>query len=100
MRRVGSAQSGCFVIRKHTLQSRARGASQIYYDESRTYSEARLHPYAAGSGDQSGYVDFKAFPVRIAEALEDFRAFDSTVSVQTFYPFIRWANGVNSHLET
>jgi hypothetical protein len=73
---------------------------QVYYDEERTYAEARLHPYTARSGDQSGYVDFKAHPERILDALEDFRPFDSMDCIQTFYSFLRWVNGPDSYLET
>jgi hypothetical protein len=72
----------------------------VYYDDGRTYQEARLHPYTARSGDQSGHVDFKAHPERIPDVLEDFRPFDSTDCVQTFYSFLRWINGPDSHLET
>jgi hypothetical protein len=73
---------------------------QIYYDEGRTYGEARLFPYTPRSAEQSGYIDFKLYPERIQETLEDFRNYASTQAVQTFYSFLRWANGPDSHLET
>lgn len=72
----------------------------VYYDHSRTYATARLHPYTAAQPGESGYVDFKADPQLIPEVLEDFRPFADRPAIQTFYSFLRWINGPSSHLES
>jgi hypothetical protein len=73
---------------------------EVYYDNDRTYPEPRPHPYEAGSPDQSGFVDFKTRPESIETVLEDFRPFASRSAIRTFYSFLRWINGPDSHLET
>lgn len=73
---------------------------RIYYDEERTPLEARLFPYSAANAEQSGHVDFKTNPELIESALEDFRRAADKKAIQTFYSFLRWINGPESHLES
>ena len=72
----------------------------VYYDHERTYSEPRLHPYAAATPEQSGHVDFKERPALIRTVLEDFLPFSDQKAVQTFYSFLEWINEPDCHLET
>jgi hypothetical protein len=73
---------------------------KVYYDNNIVYPQARLHPYAPGAPDQSGYVDFKLEPERISTVLEDFRPYAERPSIQAFYRLLRDINGAASHLET
>lgn len=71
-----------------------------YYDKSAELLEPRLHPYAPAPHSPPGCVDFKAHPELIESTLEDFRPFERWPAIQTFYSFLRWINGPESHLET
>jgi hypothetical protein len=72
----------------------------VYYDENRTYPEARVHPYGPASPGDSGFIDFKKSPELIRTSLEDFRPFEQWQAIQTFYSFLTWINGSDSELET
>lgn len=72
----------------------------VFYDQSRVYSTARLHPYAAAEPGHTGYVDFKKHPDQIEEALEELRPFAEWEAIKTFYEFLRWINGPDSELES
>lgn len=71
-----------------------------FYDDEMTHPSVRLHPYIAIHEGQSGYVDFKREPSRIPDVLEDFKPYAGERAIQTFYEFLRWINGPDSHLET
>lgn len=71
-----------------------------YYDNQRVYEALRLHPYASGNAEQSGYVDFKKEPEKIPSVLEDFKPHSQQPAIQTFYEFLRRVNGRDSFLET
>lgn len=71
-----------------------------YYDKQRTYEVLRLHPYAPGDAEQSGYVDFKNEPEKIPSALEDFKPYSQQPAIQTFYKLLEYINGQDSFLET
>ncbi|MDF2435293.1 MAG: hypothetical protein JWP44_4924 [Mucilaginibacter sp.] len=73
---------------------------EAFYDPTRVYPTARLHPYTGTGANQSGYIDFKASPEQIASALEDFRPFAHREAVQVFYGLLREINGSDSHFET
>lgn len=73
---------------------------EVYYAEELTYPHARLHPYTPGAADQHGYEDFKTNPAAIRIILEDFKPLDHQPAIQTFYAFLEWINGPDSHLET
>jgi hypothetical protein len=66
---------------------------KVYYDAARTYPTARLHPYTE-------YVDFVQHLDQIPVALEDFRPFSDRTAIQTFYDFLRWLNGPDSHFQS
>ncbi len=65
----------------------------MYYDAAKTYPTARLHPYTE-------YVDFVQHLDQIPVALEDFRPFSDRSAIQTFYDFLRWLNGPDSHFQS
>jgi hypothetical protein len=65
----------------------------------------RTHPWTATEyGDEKNaggrYVDFKQFPEKIPETLEDFIPYASWPAVQHFYAFLAWINSSKSGLET
>lgn len=62
--------------------------------------EPRLHPYIASREGDSGFVDFIKHPELIETSLEDFIPFANTKAIQTFYNFLRWANGNSSIFAT
>lgn len=64
-------------------------------------SEPRAHPWRNSSFEGGGsYHDFKERPELIREVLEDFKPFERHQSVQTFYNFLAYLNGPDSHLES
>lgn len=77
-----------------------RSGMVTYYDKQLEPAGSRLHPYTPAPHSPAGCVDFKAHPELIETVLEDFRPFEGRPAIQTFYAFIRWINGPESHLET
>lgn len=71
-----------------------------YYDNHRTYEVLRLHPYAPGGDQQSGYVDFKTDPDKIFSVLEDFIPYSHHPAIQSFYMLLKYINGPASFLES
>lgn len=72
----------------------------VYQDQSEGFPNPRVHPFVAIRRGETGFVDFKHHPERIAEVLEDFVALGHEPAIQTFYRFLAWLNGPDSLLES
>lgn len=72
----------------------------VYQDQSEGFKKARVHPFVSVRKGEGGSVDFKRYPERIPEVLEDFVALGHETAIQTFYRFLVWLNGPDSLLES
>lgn len=72
----------------------------VYHKQSEGFKKPRVHPYFSTRPGEAGFVDFKRYPERIAEVLEDFVPLGYETAIQTFYRFLAWLNGPDSLLES
>jgi hypothetical protein len=69
--------------------------------EKRLREIPRSHPWTSSTEDsRANYVDLRANPQSVREALEDYKPYEDQLGIQRFYDMLLWANGPDSLIET